>query len=138
MGFSGAGTPDKFRRSIRPRLTDRSKVTPGNQNRHQGQVTGNRLHQRSYRRCCALPGEARRERAGIFGQDGQGLVPHSLQQIRKQLDMAVSPTSKLAKQVKKPRAWVDPVFLADIECRDNTSKGLLRQSSFKGLTRKER
>ncbi len=57
----------------------------------------------------------------------------------KQLDTVVSPKSKLTKQVKKPRAtWVDPVFMADIEYRDITSEGLLRQSSFKGLRKKER
>lgn len=48
----------------------------------------------------------------------------------------VSPKSKLTKQVKKPRAtWVDPVYVADVEYRDITSEGLLRQSSFKGLKR---
>jgi bifunctional non-homologous end joining protein LigD len=48
----------------------------------------------------------------------------------------VSPKSKLTKQVKKPKAtWVEPSFFADVEYRDVTSKGLLRQSSFKGLTK---
>jgi bifunctional non-homologous end joining protein LigD len=57
-------------------------------------------------------------------------------QIRKQLDAVVSPKSKLTKAVRKPKAtWVDPVFVADVEYRDNTSEGLLRQSSFKGLTK---
>jgi ATP-dependent DNA ligase len=50
-----------------------------------------------------------------------------------------SPTyakSKLTKQVKKPKAtWVEPSFFADVEYRDITSEGLLRQSSFKGLTK---
>ncbi|MGH6708982.1 MAG: hypothetical protein ACREEK_08425 [Bradyrhizobium sp.] len=51
----------------------------------------------------------------------------------------MSPKSKLTKQVKKPKAtWVDPVFTADIEYRDITSEGLLRQSSFKGLSKEER
>jgi ATP dependent DNA ligase C terminal region len=58
-------------------------------------------------------------------------------QIRKQLDTVVSPKSKLTKQVKKPKAtWVEPTFFADVEFRDITSEGLLRQSSFKGLSRK--
>jgi bifunctional non-homologous end joining protein LigD len=49
----------------------------------------------------------------------------------------VSPKSKLTKQVKKPKAtWVDPVFMADIEYWDITSEGLLRQSSFQGLTKR--
>jgi bifunctional non-homologous end joining protein LigD len=48
----------------------------------------------------------------------------------------VSPKSKLTKQVRKPKAtWVEPKFYADVEYRDITSEGLLRQSSFKGLTR---
>jgi bifunctional non-homologous end joining protein LigD len=55
-------------------------------------------------------------------------------QIRKQLDTVVSPKSKLTKQVRKPKAtWVEPKFYADVEYRDITSEGLLRQSSFKGL-----
>ncbi|WP_410469756.1 hypothetical protein [Bradyrhizobium sp. 33ap4] len=33
-------------------------------------------------------------------------------------------------------AWVEPVFTAEIEYRDVTSEGLLRASSFKGLSRK--
>jgi bifunctional non-homologous end joining protein LigD len=54
-------------------------------------------------------------------------------QIRKELDTVVSPKSK----VKKPRAtWVEASFVADVEYRDITSKGLLRQSSFKELPRR--
>ncbi|WP_346347279.1 hypothetical protein [Bradyrhizobium sp. dw_411] len=49
----------------------------------------------------------------------------------------MSPKSTLTKQVKIPKAtWVDPVFVADVEFRDITSEGLLRQSSFKGLSKK--
>lgn len=71
-----------------------------------------------------------------MGKVGTGWSRTISSQIRKQLDTVVSPKSKLTKQVKKPRAtWVDPVFTADIEYRDITSEGLLRQSSFKGLTR---
>jgi bifunctional non-homologous end joining protein LigD len=48
----------------------------------------------------------------------------------------VSPKSKLTKPIKKLKAtWVEPRFVADVECRDITSEGLLRQSSFKGLKR---
>src|ERR1700712_1527583 len=72
-----------------------------------------------------------------MGKVGTGWTRTISSQIRKQLDTVVSPKSKLTKQVKKPRAtWVDPVFTADIEYRDITSEGLLRQSSFKGLSRK--
>ncbi|WP_334377122.1 ATP dependent DNA ligase [Bradyrhizobium sp. AZCC 1719] len=56
--------------------------------------------------------------------------------IRKQLDTVVSPKSKLTRPIRKPKAtWVEPKFLADVECRDITSEGLLRASSFKGLTK---
>ena len=52
--------------------------------------------------------------------------------IRKQLDIVVSPKSKLTKPAKKPKAtWVEPKFYA--EYRDITSDGLLRASSFKRL-----
>jgi hypothetical protein len=45
--------------------------------------------------------------------------------------------SKLTKPIKKPKAtWVEPTFFADVEYRDISSEGLLRQSSFKGLKRK--
>jgi bifunctional non-homologous end joining protein LigD len=50
--------------------------------------------------------------------------------IRKQLDTVVSPKSKLTKPIKKPKAiWVEPPLMAEIEYRDITSEGLLRQSS---------
>jgi hypothetical protein len=57
-------------------------------------------------------------------------------QIRKQLDTVVSPKSKLTKPIRKPKAtWVEPKFFADVEYRDITSEGLLRASSFKGLSK---
>ena len=44
----------------------------------------------------------------------------------------MSPKSKLTKPIRKPKAtWVEPTFFADVEYRDITSEGLLRQSSFK-------
>jgi bifunctional non-homologous end joining protein LigD len=46
-----------------------------------------------------------------------------------QLDAVVSPKSKLTKPIRKPKAtWVEPTFFADVEYRDITSEGLLRQS----------
>jgi ATP-dependent DNA ligase len=55
----------------------------------------------------------------------------------KQLETVVSPKSKLTRPIKKPKAtWVEPMFFADVEYRDITSEGLLRQSSFKGLKKK--
>jgi bifunctional non-homologous end joining protein LigD len=72
-----------------------------------------------------------------MGKVGTGWSRTVSSQIRKQLDTVVSPKSKLTKPIKKPKAtWVEPTFVADIEFRDITSEGLLRQSSFKGLSRK--
>jgi bifunctional non-homologous end joining protein LigD len=57
-------------------------------------------------------------------------------QIRKQLDTVVSPKSKPTRPVKKPKAtWVELTFYADVEYREITSEGLLRASSFKGLSK---
>ena len=73
-----------------------------------------------------------------MGKVGTGWSRTVSSQIRKQLDTVVSPKSKLSKQARKPKAtWVDPVFTAEVEYRDITSEGLLRQSSFKGLSRKQ-
>jgi bifunctional non-homologous end joining protein LigD len=72
-----------------------------------------------------------------MGKVGTGWNRTVSSQIRKSLDTVVSPKSKLTKPIKKPKAtWVDPVFTADVEYRDITSEGLLRQSSFKGLKRR--
>lgn len=72
-----------------------------------------------------------------LGKVGTGWSRTISSKIRKQLDTVISPKSKLTKPTKKPKAtWVDPVFTAEVEYRDITSEGLLRQSSFKGLSRK--
>ena len=69
-----------------------------------------------------------------MGKVGTGWNRTMSGQIRKQLDTVVSPKSKLTKPIKKPKAtWVEPKFIAEVEYRDITSEGLLRQSSFKGL-----
>jgi bifunctional non-homologous end joining protein LigD len=71
-----------------------------------------------------------------MGKVGTGWSRTISSQIRKQLDTVVSPKSKLTKPIKKPKAvWVEPSFSAEVEYRDITSEGLLRQSSFKGLKR---
>src|SRR6202023_1443473 len=72
-----------------------------------------------------------------MGKVGTGWSRTISSQIRKQLDTVVSPKSKLTKPIKKPKAtWVEPSFVADVEFPDVTSEGLLRQSSFKGLSKK--
>jgi len=69
-----------------------------------------------------------------MGKVGTGWSRTVSGQIRKQLDTVVSPKSKLTKPIRKPEAtWVEPSFSAEVEFRDITSEGLLRQSSFKGL-----
>jgi bifunctional non-homologous end joining protein LigD len=71
-----------------------------------------------------------------MGKVGTGWSRTVSSQIRKQLDSVVSPKSKLSKPLKKPKAtWVEPKFFADVEYRDVTSEGLLRASSFRGLSK---
>ena len=73
-----------------------------------------------------------------MGKVGTGWSRTVSGQVRKQLDTVVSPKSKLTKPIRKPKAiWVEPKFFADVEYRDITSEGLLRASSFKGLSRKD-
>jgi len=74
-----------------------------------------------------------------MGKVGTGWSRTVSSQIRKQLDTVVSPKSKLTKPLKNPKArWVEPKFFADVEYRDITSEGLLRASSFKGLSRNDK
>lgn len=74
-----------------------------------------------------------------MGKVGTGWSRTVSSQIRKQLDAVVSPKSKLTKTIRKPKAtWVEPKFFADVEYRDITSEGLLRASSFKGLSRDDK
>jgi bifunctional non-homologous end joining protein LigD len=71
-----------------------------------------------------------------MGNVGTGWSRTVSSQILKQLDTVVSPKSKLTKPIRKPKAtWVEPTFFADVEYRDVTSDGLLRQSSFKRITK---
>ncbi|WP_247338435.1 non-homologous end-joining DNA ligase [Bradyrhizobium sp. CW4] len=71
-----------------------------------------------------------------MGKVGTGWSRTKSAEIRKALDTVVSPKQMLTKPVKKPKAtWVEPKFYADIEYRDITSEGLLRASSFKGLSK---
>jgi bifunctional non-homologous end joining protein LigD len=70
------------------------------------------------------------------GKVGTGWSRTMSSQIRKKLDSVVTPTSKLTKPIRDPKAtWVDPKFLAEVEYRDMTTDGLLRAAMFKGLTK---
>ncbi|OSI19545.1 non-homologous end-joining DNA ligase [Bradyrhizobium canariense] len=72
-----------------------------------------------------------------MGKVGTGWSRTKSAEIRKALDTVLSPKQKLTKRIEKPKAtWVEPKFYADIEYRDITSEGLLRASSFKGLSKK--
>jgi bifunctional non-homologous end joining protein LigD len=65
------------------------------------------------------------------------LVADGFQPDPKTARHVVSPKSKLTKPIRKLRAvWVEPSFVAEVEYRDISSEGFLRQSSFKGLLRK--
>jgi bifunctional non-homologous end joining protein LigD len=80
----------------------------------------------------------KREGNGLayMGKVGTGWSRTVSSQIRKQLDTVVSPKSKLTKPIRKLKAtWVEPLVTAEVEFRDVTSEGLLRQSSFKGLSK---
>jgi bifunctional non-homologous end joining protein LigD len=71
-----------------------------------------------------------------MGKVGTGWNRTTSAKIRKALDTVVSPKSKLRKPLKNPKATcVEPLFTAEVEFRDITSEGLLRQSSFKGLSK---
>jgi bifunctional non-homologous end joining protein LigD len=71
-----------------------------------------------------------------MGKVGTGWSRAVSSEIRRQLNTVISPKSKLTKPITKPKAtWVEPSFFAEVEYRDITSEGLLRQSSFKGLKR---
>jgi len=70
------------------------------------------------------------------GKVGTGWSRTVSSQIRKKLDTVTTPTSKLGKSIRDPKAtWVEPTFLAEVEYRDMTADGLLRAASFKGLTK---
>jgi bifunctional non-homologous end joining protein LigD len=71
-----------------------------------------------------------------MGKVGTGWTRTKSAEVREALDTVVSPKTKLTKPIRKPKAtWVEPKFYADVEYRDITSEGLLRASSFKGLSR---
>lgn len=71
-----------------------------------------------------------------MGKGGTGWSRTKSAEIRKALDTVVTPKQKLTRPIKKPKAtWVEPKFYADVEYRDITSEGLLRASSFKGLSK---
>ncbi|WP_346657383.1 ATP dependent DNA ligase [Bradyrhizobium monzae] len=100
------------------------------------QIPHCRFRQRSYRRCSALSRQAGCERSAVHGKVGTGWSRTKSVEIRKALDTVVSPKTKLTRPIRKPKAtWVEPKFYAEVEYRDITSEGLLRASSFKGLSR---
>jgi bifunctional non-homologous end joining protein LigD len=68
------------------------------------------------------------------GKVGSGFSHKTSMSVRRKLDALVTPEQKLTRKVRKRKArWVEPKFSAEVEYRDITADGLLRQSSFKGL-----
>ena len=71
-----------------------------------------------------------------IGKVGTGWSRTASSRIRKQLETVVSSKSKLTKPIRAPNTtWVEPKFVAEVEYRDITADGLLRASSFKGLSK---
>lgn len=70
------------------------------------------------------------------GKVGTGWSRTVSSRIRKQLETVVSSKSKLTKPIRALNTtWVEPKFVAEVEYRDITADGLLRASSFKGLSK---
>jgi len=70
------------------------------------------------------------------GKVGTGWSRTVSTRIRKELETVVSSKSKLTKPIRAPNTtWVEPKFVAEVEYRDITADGLLRASSFKGLSK---
>jgi bifunctional non-homologous end joining protein LigD len=68
------------------------------------------------------------------GKVGSGFSQKTSMFVRRTLEPLVTKESRLTQKVRKPKAkWVEPRFYADVEYRDITSDGLLRQSAFKGM-----
>ena len=66
------------------------------------------------------------------------MVPHRLKPNQEATRYGRQPQVQTYKGDPEPKAtWVEPTFVADVEYRDITSEGLLRASSFKGLSRKQ-
>lgn len=69
------------------------------------------------------------------GKVGTGFNRKSAADVRKKLEALVTPESRLTKKLRIAKTkWVEPKLLAEVEYRDITSDGLLRQSSFKGIS----
>lgn len=69
------------------------------------------------------------------GKVGSGFSQKTSMAVRKKLNALVTPQQTLTQKIRKPKAkWVEPKFFAEVEYRDITADGLLRQSSFKGMS----
>jgi ATP-dependent DNA ligase len=82
----------------------------------------------------ALSGQTGRQGAGLRREGWLRLLAQDFHVVRRKLDALVTPQQRLTRKVRKPKAtWVEPKFYAEVEYRDITADGLLRQSAFKGL-----
>jgi bifunctional non-homologous end joining protein LigD len=72
-----------------------------------------------------------------MGKVGTRLVPHGIQpnpQTTRYCGQPEVKSHEASPQIEGD--WVEPTFFADVEFRDITSEGLLRQSSFKGASKR--
>ncbi len=81
--------------------------------------------------------------AGLYlgKQEGKDLVYHRqgwhrLVSNRFQPNPEKSQYGHYPKVEADEATWVEPTFIAEVEYRDITSEGMLRQSSFKGLSKR--
>jgi bifunctional non-homologous end joining protein LigD len=122
--------------AMAPYRSDRNEALAENQNRPEEQIPAHRVCEGSNRGRGPVPRETGGKDLVYMGKAGPGWSRTVSSQIRKRLDTVVSPKARLIKPVKKPEAtWVEPKFFADVEYRDITSQGLLRQSSYNRVTK---
>jgi len=75
-----------------------------------------------------------RRRNGLMASSVMGMLLSDVRLATPHLQTGCSHPD--TRPIRKPKAtWVEPKFFADVEYRDITSEGLLRASSFKGLTK---
>ena len=102
-----------------------------------GKILGHWVCEKSFGVAAPYLGKQEGKDLVYMGKVGTGWSRTVSSQIRKQLNTVISPKSKLTKPVRQPKAtWVEPSFTAEVEYRDLTSEGLLLQSSFKGLSKR--
>ncbi|SDF00020.1 hypothetical protein SAMN05216337_10427 [Bradyrhizobium brasilense] len=129
-------TREPSRRTRTPYRYDRNEACQ-NQSRSARYISSSGLS-RSLRCHGPLPRPKGRQGPRLFGQGRHRPGSHGTKpRFARRPDSVISPKSKLSKPLRKATAtWPEPIFKAEAEYRDITSEGLLRASSFKGLSLK--